>query len=171
MKKFCIILSILLASLLFAGNVDGRTFTQEEVLSIYAAAYTAMDKKYGSLQCNVNTAKHDNFRWTWDAHYIVVEEITRRVVLKRCHEHSSRGGYSYEIYYFSDYDNDGKLDRVSREYIIVDSNNLHVIYHPPEELQDAIAKWAHNIKNAQALYEAELEFWYNELKEEIENAD
>lgn len=162
MKKFCIIVGILLLSLLFAGSAQG--FTQKEVVSIYEAAHEELGNKYGSLRHDVNTSLHDEFRWKWDVHYINVLQTGYSVVLMKCQEHSSKG-YSYEAYYFVDYDTDGKLEYAYRKYVIVDRENLVVAINPPPELHEAIKKWKFDIspEKGQAMYEAELQLWKERL--------
>jgi hypothetical protein len=164
MRWLCIILSTLLLSI-FAAQADSRTFTQDELVELYGQAYEKLGG-FGSLREEVNTAQHSNFRWKWEVHYINALQTGCSVVLKKCHEATSKG-YSYEVYYFVDYDMDGKLDRIWRDYIIVDRTNAVLMHNPPPELHEAITKWKHSIplEEGQKMYEAELEFWMDKLND------
>ena len=166
MKRFLMIVSVLVLSLFFAGGLQGKTFTQEDVLDIYAAVGKKLGKE-GSLSHEINTTKHNHFKWTWEIHYIILSKKGCGVSVAYYRGQSS-GGHTVVVYQFIDGDFDGVLESARRRQYTTfedeDGHNIFVLPNYPQELLDKINEWALNISDAQERYEAELELWENRLQ-------
>lgn len=169
MKWFSIILSILLLGVLtVAAPADSRTFNQDEVLSIYAAAGAKLGKQ-GILLEEIDKTPHRNFKMWWEQH--ILSYTLRSCVMAFIKVSKSSSTYTgYISYAFYDDDFDGKVDRCYRDYYVImpDGEVVSFLSEMPEDsLHEVFIDWRVNVPNAQEMYEAELEFWWNELKEII----
>jgi hypothetical protein len=166
MKKLCILLGILLMSILLAAPVgSGQTFSEDEVLALYAAAGKKLGEP-GVLHEEHDTTPHRNFKMHWHTHYL-------SYTMKSCHlavvyaQTASSTYTGYVAYVFKDYNFDGKVDSAYRSYYVIMRDGTIVNFStemPDPTLKEAYHKWMKiPQEEAQKRYEIELEFWRKEL--------
>lgn len=171
MYAICAVICVVgTAILMLGGGIDGNCaepthkFTRGDVIKIWSAAAARLNNKEGTLAKEVNTAKHSNFPWSWDTHYLHIYFKGRNFSV-RVHNSNLSKGYSYIEYVFIDENYDGIVDSCFRRHIIVcdDIGSIVVLVPPEDNLRDAMNNWALNVPDAQERYEKELTFWWNEL--------